>query len=161
MPELVLDREHKGLAGVVVDESAISDVQSTGSLIFRGHAISELVNWEFSEVAALVVDGQRSDQLGELLKVHANLSEKQMDHILLLNRTTHPMRVLQGMVPLLVDEVTSLDPRERGLIVAAKLPAIVAVDFTSSKGILYEALPLGERFLSAVNRRKTEPVVAF
>lgn len=161
MPELVLDREHKGLAGVVVDESAISDVQSTGSLIFRGHAISELVNWEFSEVAALVVDGQRSDELGELLKVHANLSVKQMDHILLLNRTTHPMRVLQGMVPLLVDEATSLDPRERGLIVAAKLPAIVAVHLTGSKVHLDATLPYAERFLSAINEESPDSVAAF
>ena len=161
MPELVLDREHKGLAGVVVGESAISDVQASGRLIFRGYPISELVNWEFSEVAALVVDGHRNRELGEVLKAHANLTPKQMNHIVALNRATHPMRVLQGMVPLLVDEMTSADPRQRGLIIAAKLPAIVAVHLTGQHVDLDESLPYAERFLNAIGTTTADSIAAF
>lgn len=51
---------HKGLAGVVVDTTAISKVvQETNSLTYRGYPVQELAaNCSFEEVAYLIWNGE-------------------------------------------------------------------------------------------------------
>lgn len=160
MTELILAREHKGLAGVVVDDTVISDVQATGSLIFRGHPIADLVTWEFSEVAGLVVDGHRDSDVGSILSEYARLSRTEMEQVLALDRTTHPMRVLQGMVPLLGSELPSTDARLRGLAIAAKLPAIVATHLTGQAIEPNTDLTYAQRFLEVIGSDVSEANVA-
>ena len=53
---------HKGLAGVVVDRTAISEVvPETNSLTYRGYAVQELAaSRRFEEVAYLIWHGEGS-----------------------------------------------------------------------------------------------------
>ncbi len=150
MTNLILEPAHKGLAGVVVAETKISDVQASGSLVFRGEAIEDLVDRDFVDVAALVVDGYENDEVRHLLARHANLTEVQSNRILALDRSMHPMRVLQGMVPLLAAELDELDPRLRGLLIGARLPAIVATHLVGTPVQLAEDLDYASRFLAAI-----------
>lgn len=125
------------LAGVVVGETSISDVQGeTGLLTYRGYPISELVKHPFWQVVWLVLFGQWPDAaqlkaLQEAMAVHSQLDTSELELLRRLPRTLHPMLMLQGMVPLM-----SLTPRksiagltapaQAGLLLAAKLPSLLA-----------------------------------
>ena len=61
------DMAAKGLAGVVVDSTAISEVRAEGVLGYRGHAIEKLVEHPFLTVAGLVVDDRLDGHLQLLL----------------------------------------------------------------------------------------------
>ena len=82
--------------GVVVDTTAISLVDGeAGVLSYRGVPIDDLVDAPFGEVAALVVDDQRSDRLAKEVSAHAELSPRERELVLSLPADTHPMHVLQ------------------------------------------------------------------
>ena len=50
----------KGLAGVVIEETCVSEVVQEGRLRYRGYEIEDLVAYPLAEVAGLVVDGSLS-----------------------------------------------------------------------------------------------------
>ncbi len=125
------------LAGVVVGETAISDVQGDqGLLSYRGYPIESLVKQPFWRVVALVVFGDWPDagqqaSLRAAMAMHSQLLPGELALLKQLPRTLHPMLMLQGMVPLL-----TLTPQlalagmseaaQSGLLIAAKLPSLLA-----------------------------------
>ncbi len=119
----------RGLEGVLVDTTSISLVDGeTGVLSYRGVPIDDLVDAPFGEVAALVVDDTRTDQLAREVSAHAELSDRERALVLTLPKDTHPMHVLQGLAPLL-DRTDAFEERgeaAQGFAIAAKLPALVA-----------------------------------
>ncbi len=124
------------LAGVIVGETAISDVQGeTGILSYRGIDINELVDVPFLHVAWLVLfgewpDKQEKTRLKSFMCRHQRLNHAEQDLLTQVPRSLHPMLMLQGMVPLLElpEEETlgrGLDA-EQGLFIAAKISGLIA-----------------------------------
>ena len=141
----------KGLAGVVVTRTGISDVRSEGELILRGYPISELVNLPFTEVAGLVVCGVIGNQLDAMLAESANLTLLEQELVLALPRRLHPMRMLQGMVPLIGQSPAWGHGRlDQGIHIAAKLPALVATHLNGEPTTLDTELDYVTRFLTAI-----------
>lgn len=142
---------HKGLAGVVVDTTAISKVNpETNSLLYRGYPVQELAkNCEFEEVAYLLWYGELPTpvQLEEFQKLERSL--RALDHrtkriIDELPLTAHPMDVVRTAV----SSIGALDPtlsKEDGITdrtlnigraihLLAQLPSIVAYDQRRRRG---------------------------
>lgn len=127
------------LAGVIVGETAISDVRGeAGILSYRGITITELVDKPFQEVVWLVVFGewpsaQQSAQLLEYLITNSSLSDNELGLLRGLPVSLHPMLMLQGMVPLLdLPKVESLGlplDAEQGLYIAAKMSGLIAAHY--------------------------------
>jgi citrate synthase len=125
------------LAGIEVGETAVSEVNGeAGTLSYRGYPIEQLVQRPFWQVVALVLFGAWPDkhqeyQLREFMNLHARLSKAEVELLRLLPRDLHPMLMLQGLVPLLrpvpLSHVPGIDTNaEAGLLLAAKLPALIA-----------------------------------
>ena len=96
---------HKGLAGVVVDVTAISKVNpETNSLLYRGYPVQQLCEkCTFEEVAYLLWHGElpNPDQLEEFQKLERSLrpldarTKRVIDELPL---TAHPMDVVRTAV---------------------------------------------------------------
>jgi 2-methylcitrate synthase/citrate synthase II len=131
----------KGLAGVVVDYTAVSKVNpETNSLLYRGYPVQELAATQpFEAVAYLLWYGElpTDDQLAEFVseeRANRTLDENVREAIDLVPLDAHPMDVLRTAVSL----VGASDPaaydtsRESDLAKSrrlfAKLPAMVAYD---------------------------------
>jgi 2-methylcitrate synthase len=134
---------HKGLAGVVVDYTAVSKVNpETNSLLYRGYPVQELAaQCDFEEVAYLLWYGElpTDAQLEEFTKLERSqraldpLVKKVIDELPL---SAHPMDVVRTAVSVIgaLDETLGLDPtwidrdltQQRSISLFAKLPAIVA-----------------------------------
>ena len=158
---------HKGLDGVYVDETSISDVDGeSGRLIYRDLPIEEAVELGFSDVAFLVIFGRRPNEAEKtafesLLAENTDLTADEVEILRRLPTDTHPMKALQGLVPLLELAPKSAPPAwmseeaVRGLALAAKIPALIAAHFRLRSGL--DALPskLGlafhENFLYRMN----------
>lgn len=137
------DGIHKGLAGVVVDTTAISKVNpDTNSLLYRGYPVQELAaRCSFEQVAYLLWHGELPDpgQLDEFEQVERSL--RTLDprvHAVVdeLPLSAHPMDVVRTAVSVLggLDETLQRpdgepdrrrDP-QRAIALFAQLPAIVA-----------------------------------
>ena len=95
------------LAGIVVGETAISDVQGDkGLLSYRGVDITELVGQPFPRVVWLVLFGQwpsaaEEQRLADFMLTHSQLTDKEEALLRQVPKGLHPMLVLQGLVPLL------------------------------------------------------------
>ncbi|WP_169077337.1 bifunctional 2-methylcitrate synthase/citrate synthase [Microcella alkalica] len=133
----------KGLAGVVVDHTAISKVNpETNSLLYRGYPVQELAaRCTFEEVAYLLWHGElpTDAQLAEfetLERAHRRLNPTVKDAIDALPLAAHPMDVVRTAVSVLgaLDESLTTDRTwidgdltlERSIRLFAQLPAIVA-----------------------------------
>ena len=136
-----------GLEGIVVGETAISNVEgATGQLSYRGYDIAELVNRPFLQVVWLLVFGElpsasEEQQLAHFLLAHRELTSAECDMLAAIPATTHPMLVLQSMVPVLdLSQRAGLEiPRGdedalHGLIIASRLPGLVAAWFNRQQG---------------------------
>lgn len=132
---------YKGLAGVPVDYTAISKVNSdTNSLLYRGYPVQELAaSVTFEEVAYLLWYGELPDdtqlaQFEELERSHRGLDHEVKHIIDALPLTAHPMDVVRTAVSVIgaSDPTTPDDSREANLDKAfrlfAKLPSIVTYD---------------------------------
>ncbi|MFK7974869.1 MAG: citrate/2-methylcitrate synthase [Halioglobus sp.] len=136
------------LAGVVVGETAISDVQGDiGLLSYRGIDINDMVDVPFLHVVWNVLFGEwPSDEERKRLKtfmcLHMRLSYSEVDLLQKVSRDLHPMLMLQGLVPLLsLPEEQTLDVEEdaeHGLFLAAKISALIAAHYrlSQSKAVL-------------------------
>ncbi len=126
-----------GLEGVVAGVTAISNVEGDiGRLSYRGYDINELVTLPYLSVMWLVIfgdlpdDEQRAD-LDAFLKAHGKLNAEERRLLACVSPDVHPMRMLQGMIPLLnldrsyhfdgLDEEASL-----GLQIIARFPELIA-----------------------------------
>ncbi len=124
------------LAGIVVGETAISNVEGEqGLLSYRGMDITDLADKPFLEVVWMVLFGawpsaSQENQLAEFMALNAQLSPGEIALLEQIPRDLHPMLMLQGMMPLLsLPDTTTLGlelDAERGLIMAAKIPALIA-----------------------------------
>ena len=133
----------KGLAGVVVDFTAVSKVNpDTNSLLYRGYPVQELAaSCTFEEVAYLLWYGELPDekQLAdfESLERSQRVIDPQVKRVIdELPLTAHPMDVVRTAVSVIgaSDTTLGLDPtwidhdltQLRSITLFAKLPAIVA-----------------------------------
>jgi citrate synthase len=124
------------LAGVIVGETAISDVQGDiGLLSYRGIDINDMVGVPFLHVVWMVLFGewpneQEKSRLKAFMCLHMRLSYTEVDLLQHVSRDLHPMLMLQGLVPLLsLPEEESMGigiDAEQGLFLAAKISALIA-----------------------------------
>lgn len=138
----------KGLAGVVVDTTAISKVvQETNSLTYRGYPVQELAaNCSFEEVAYLIWNGElptkaQLDEFTARERGQRAIDQKLVDIILGMPTDTHPMHVVQTAVAYLggVDEQAEDNSPEASQAKAerlyAQIPTIVAIDHRRRHGL--------------------------
>ncbi len=129
----------KGLAGVVVDVTAISKVNpETNSLLYRGYPVQELAaNCTFEEVAYLLWHGElptpeQLEAFQALERAHRALSHVAKHAIDLLPLDAHPMDVVRTAVSAIgaADETVADQSPDAQLDQAirlwAQLPAVVA-----------------------------------
>jgi len=139
---------HKGLAGVVVDRTAISDVvPETNSLTYRGYPVQELAaSRSFEEVAYLVWHGELPTraQLAAFCERERCLRELSRSTIAQIERlpdSCHPMDVLRSAVSLLGAEDPTEDEGGReavlakALVLMASLPTVIALDRRRRHGL--------------------------
>lgn len=137
----------KGLAGVVVDTTAISKVNpETNSLLYRGYPVQELAaSCTFEEVAYLLWYGELPDaqQLAEFEdreRAHRHLDPVVKRIVDELPTTAHPMDVLRTAVSAIgaADPTTPDDSEaanlDKAIRLFAQLPAIVAYDQRRRRG---------------------------
>ncbi|MFT5482568.1 MAG: citrate synthase [Halieaceae bacterium] len=129
----------EGLAGVVIGETCISNVDGeAGQLSYRGYSIDKLSTQPLLRVAWLLIFGEKPSQteeeaLGQFLLKHRELNRAEQLMLQAIPTTTHPMLMLQGMVPLLdltpqcaIDLPYGGEDAIQGLIIAAKIPTLIA-----------------------------------
>jgi len=135
----------KGLAGVTVDETAVSKVNpETNSLLYRGYPVQELAATQpFEAVAYLLWNGELPDaaQLADLRRTeraHRALSDDVRAAIDLLPTSAHPMDEVRTAVSVIgaretagisnvMDAVGTPEQNlERSIRLWAQLPAVVA-----------------------------------
>lgn len=138
----------KGLAGVVVDTTAISKVNpDTNSLLYRGYPVQELAaTCQFEEVAYLLWNGELPTPLQ--LEAFQKLERSQRALLPRIKRvidelplTAHPMDVVRTAVSVMgacddggPDGTRDTD-EERSIYLMAQLPAIVAYDQRRRRGL--------------------------
>jgi len=140
-----LTMESFDLAGVIVGETAISDVNGeAGRLSYRGVDIVDLIERPFAEVAWLVLFGESPDsaqqqQLNHFLCSHAELDRRERTLLAELPPGLHPMLMLQGLVPLIeLPSEQSLGmglDAEHGLALAGKLAGLIAAYYRREQGL--------------------------
>ena len=129
----------KGLAGVVVDTTAISKVNpETNSLLYRGYPVQDLcATRTFEEVAYLLWHGELPNDeelqaFQELERAHRALSPLAKHTIDLLPRDAHPMDVMRtaisaaGAADATAAEASPEANLDKAVRLWAQLPAIVA-----------------------------------
>ena len=127
------------LAGVVVGETAISDVDGEkGLLSYRGIDINDLVGVPYLHVVWMVLFGdwpneQEKSRLKAFMCKHSRLTHSEIDLLQQVSRDLHPMLMLQGLVPLLQLPEEQLlgkgEDAEHGLFLAAKISGLIAAHY--------------------------------
>lgn len=131
------------LAGIIVGETAISDVQGDcGALNYRGIDINDMVGTPFLHTVWMVLFGewpnaQEKSQLKAFMCRHACLTHDEIELLEKLPKGLHPMLMLQGIVPLLsFPEDSSLEidsDAAQGLFLAAKISGLIAAHYRLSQ----------------------------
>ncbi len=127
----------RGLEGVIADQTAISDVEGDiGRLSYRGYAIEELVDLDYATVMWLVLFGElpapdEQALLERWLAANGSLPASDLALLETLSPNLHPMRMLQGMIPLMdTNDCPSFpgltNEGAAGLRIIARLPALIA-----------------------------------
>lgn len=162
-----------GLEGVIVGQTVLSNVEGEiGRLTYRGEPIEKLVERDFAAVVAWLMTGEwlSSDACNELdqwLAGEAELGAIETRVLEQLARDTHPMTVLQALMPLHSDQPHQPAPAwldehwVSGLVLAARLNAAVRVWHNlGTEGTVF-ALPAGlgflEKLLYGINRSAPSP----
>ena len=137
----------KGLAGVVVDYTAVSKVNpDTNSLLYRGYPVQELAaNCSFEQVAYLLWNGElpNAAQLAEFEKLER--SQRSLDANVKrviddLPLTAHPMDIVRTAVSVIGasdPDAADASPEAnltKSISLLAKLPAIVSYDQRRRRG---------------------------
>ncbi len=136
---------YKGLAGVVVDHTAVSKVMpETNSLTYRGYPVQDLAaSRSFEEVAYLLLNGELPDA-GQLRDfAAAERAERplpsQLSRLLeLLPVQAHPMDTVRTALSLLGATDLVLRPdagmHDQAILLLGKMPTVVAADFRRRQG---------------------------
>ncbi|MEE4022458.1 bifunctional 2-methylcitrate synthase/citrate synthase [Gordonia sp. PKS22-38] len=167
---------HKGLAGVVVDTTAISKVvPETNSLTYRGYAVQDLAaQCSFEQVAYLLWHGELPTE-AELARFteheRANRRTDRSTQLLLqrIPESCHPMDVVRTAISYLGSEDPDEDLStptanyEKSSRMFAVLPTIVAADMRRRRGQdpIAPSLELGyaENFLNMCFGEVPDPVI--
>jgi len=141
------DEIKKGLLGIVVDETTISQVvPEINSLTYRGYTVQELCDkCSFEEVAFLVLNGElpKKKQLKKFIKEERSnrkLSKQILKDIQKMPKKAHPMDVIRTAVSLmsLEDKETkdnsSKANMRKAMRIFAKTPTAIAAFFRVRKG---------------------------
>ena len=137
----------KGLLGIVVDETTISQVMpDINSLTYRGYAVQDLCEkCIFEEVAYLVLNGDLPNKK-ELIKFKNELEENRKITINLreivrhMPKKAHPMDVARTIVSVLGledKETSNNSPKanmKKAIKIFAKTPTAIAAFFRARKG---------------------------
>lgn len=139
---------HKGLAGVVVDQTAVSYVnQETNSLTYRGYPVQQLTGTcSFEEVAYLIWHGELPDRtqlerFSAAERAGRGLPRSLGDTLRRLPESSHPMDALRTAVSHIgaEDPLEDSNRREHNLAKAvnlfAKLPTVVAAEQRRRNGL--------------------------
>jgi len=141
------DEIKKGLLGIVVDETTVSQVMpDINSLTYRGYAVQDLCEkCSFEEVAYLVLNGElpNKKQLKNFIKEERSdrkLSKEILSDIRKMPKKAHPMDVVRTAVSLMALE--DKDTRDnspkanlkKAIRIFAKTPIALAAFFRSRKG---------------------------
>ncbi|WP_040780721.1 bifunctional 2-methylcitrate synthase/citrate synthase [Nocardia pneumoniae] len=140
----------KGLAGVVVDTTAISKVvPETNSLTYRGYAVPDLArHCGFEEVAYLLWYGELPDAAQLELLCQRERAQRRVDRSVLslvekMPESCHPMDVVRTVASYLGAEDAEDDlghtPTQRALLtkalrLTAILPTVIAADMRRRRG---------------------------
>ena len=140
-------RIYKGLDGVVVDETAISQVMpKTNSLTYRGYAVQELCKrCCFEEVAYLLWYGELPTryQLSNFKKNERRRRKISRNHLAVIQRfpkRAHPMDTIRTSVSYLgtTEIAWGGEPAEadmeRSMNLFSKIPTMIATDYRLRKG---------------------------
>ena len=160
---------HKGLEGVVADSTALSLVDGeAGHLYYRGYAVEALAGKRFVEVAWLLLFGElpnahELDEFEDFLWKAGQLPDSIAANVRALARLgAHPMATLQAITPLLALEPPKSNPgrtpyEKEALVVAARVPAVIATIHAERAGRALLAYPwarrYAERYLYLLNNR--------
>jgi len=166
----------KGLAGVVVDTTAISKVvPETNSLTYRGYPVQDLAaHCSFEEVAFLLWRGELPTDPELALFTQRERANRRLDRSTLsllakLPDNCHPMDVVRTAISFLGAEDSEEDNpeeqanRAKSLRMLAVLPTIVAVDMRRRRGLAPIApnsgLGYSENFLRMCFGEVPEPAI--
>ena len=140
------DEIKKGLLGIIVDETTISQVMpEINSLTYRGYTVQELCDkCCFEEVAYLVLNGElpNKKQLKKFIKEERSnrkLSKQILKDIQKMPKKAHPMDVVRTAVSLMAleDKETKYNTPEanmrKAMRIFAKTPTAVAAFFRVRK----------------------------
>ena len=141
------DEVKKGLLGIVVDETTISQVMpEINSLTYRGYTVQELCDkCSFEEVAYLVLNGElpNNKQLKKFEreeKANRKLSKQILDDISKMPKKAHPMDVIRTAVSLMAledKETKDNSPKanmRKAMRIFSQAPTAVAAFFRVRKG---------------------------
>ena len=141
------DEIKKGLLGIVVDETTVSQVMpEINSLTYRGYAVQDLCEkCNFEEVAYLVLNGElpNKKQLKSFIKeerLDRKLSKEILSDIKKMPKKAHPMDVVRTAVSLMALE--DKDTRDnspkanmrKAIRIFSKTPIALAAFFRARKG---------------------------
>ncbi len=134
-------RIYRGLAGVVVDTTAVSKVMpETNSLTYRGYAVQDLCrHCSFEEVAYLILHGELPDagDLERFVNDERSRREVPAECLAVMERfpaTAHPMDTLRTSVSYLgtLEQAWGGESREadlrRTMDLLARIPTLIAAD---------------------------------
>ena len=141
------DEIKKGLLGIIVDETKISQVMpEINSLTYRGYTVQELCDkCSFEEVAYLVLNGElpNKKQLKEFIKEERSdrkLSKQILKDIQKMPKKAQPMDVVRTAVSLMAledKETKNNSPKanmRKAIRIFAKTPIGIAAFFRARKG---------------------------
>ena len=137
----------KGLLGIVVDETTISQVMpEINSLTYRGYTVQELCDkCSFEEVAYLIINGKlpNKKQLKKFIKEERSnrkLSNQILKDIEKMPKKAHPMDVVRTAVSLMaLEDKETIDNSpeanmRKAMRIFSKTPSAVAAFFRVRKG---------------------------
>ncbi|WP_279098213.1 bifunctional 2-methylcitrate synthase/citrate synthase [Gordonia bronchialis] len=156
---------HKGLAGVVVDTTAISKVvPETNSLTYRGYAVQDLAaKCSFEQVAYLLWRGELPTDAELALFMQRERANRRIDRstqalLARIPENCHPMDVVRTAISYLGSEDPAEDDSnpevnaDKALRMFAVLPTIVAADMRRRRGLdpvaPHHGLGYAENFLN-------------
>jgi len=141
------DEIKKGLLGIVVDETTVSQVMpDINSLTYRGYAVQDLCEQcSFEEVAYLVLNGElpNKKQLKSFIKEERQdrkLSKEILSDIRKMPKKAHPMDVARTAVSLMAledNETKDNSPKanmRKAIRIFSKTPIALAAFFRARKG---------------------------
>ncbi len=141
------DEIKKGLLGIVVDETTVSQVMpDINSLTYRGYAVQDLCEkCNFEEVAYLVLNGElpNKKQLKSFIKEERSdrkLSKEILSDIRKMPKKAHPMDVVRTSVSLMAledRETRDNNPKanmRKAIRIFSKTPIALAAFFRARKG---------------------------